>query len=183
MFLFGHLGITLGIAVLLLRVLKIKPNRRFYLFVLVGAILPDLIDKPVGEILLADSLSNGRLFAHTLLFTFILLLIGFYIYRYKYKRSGEIGGFVLCFASFIHLCEDQMWLMPETLFYPFFGFDFPQGIVEEHWLDFFFGAFIRTYSLSSGSGLSYAFVSEWIGISILLTFGFYWMSIQRWSSR
>lgn len=179
MFLFGHLGITFGIAFLLLRLLKIEPNRRLYLFVLVGAILPDIIDKPTGEILLADSLSNGRLFAHTLLFIFILLLIGIYIY--KYRRSGEIGGFALCFASFIHLCEALMWLFQETLLYPFFGFDFPQGIVEEHWLDFFFGAFFGTYSLSSG--LSYVFVSEWIGISILLTFGFYWMSIQRRNSR
>jgi len=53
MFLFGHLGITLGIAFLFFRVLKIEPDRRLYLFVLTGAVLPDLIDKPVGEILFA----------------------------------------------------------------------------------------------------------------------------------
>lgn len=44
--------------------------------VLKGAILPDLIDKPVGEIILSQSRSNGRLFAHMLLFAFILLFIG-----------------------------------------------------------------------------------------------------------
>ena len=144
MFLFGHLGITLGIAVLLFRVLKIEPNRQLYLAVLVGAILPDLIDKPIGEIVLANSVSNGRLFAHTLLFVFILLFIG----RYLYNQKGEIRGFILGGAAFMHLCEDQMWLMPETLFYPAFGFAFPQGIVEEHWWDYFLAAFFRTYSLS-----------------------------------
>jgi hypothetical protein len=175
MFLFGHLGITLGIAFLLVHLVGIESNRRLYSFILIGAILPDLIDKPIGEIMLANSLSNGRLFAHTFLFIFLLLLVGAYIQ----KRSGENGGLALCFASFIHLCEDQMWLMPEILFYPFFGFDFPQGIVEGHWLDYFLGAFFRTYSLSSG--LSYAFVSEWIGIFILVIFMVHWISIRRFS--
>lgn len=177
MFLFGHLGITLGIAFLLVHLLRIESNRGLYSFILIGALLPDLIDKPIGEIMLATSLSNGRLFAHTFLFIFLLLLVGAYIQ----KRSEENGGFVLCFASFIHLCEDQMWLMPATLFYPFFGFDFPQGIIEGHWLEYFLGAFIRTYSLSSGP--SYAFVSEWIGISILVILMFHWISIRRFSDR
>lgn len=52
----GHLGITLGIAFLIFRILKIEPDRRLYLFILTVPILPDLIDKPVGEILLANSI-------------------------------------------------------------------------------------------------------------------------------
>jgi len=159
--------------VLLFRVLKIEPNRQLYLAVLVGAILPDLIDKPIVEIVLANSVSNGRLFAHTLLFVFILLFIG----RYLYTRKGEIRGFILSGAAFMHLGEDQMWLMPETLFYPAFGFAFPQGIVEAHWWDYFLAAFFRTYSLSPEA--TYAFVSEWIGISILVLFIFQWRSTQR----
>ena len=175
MFLFGHLGITLGIAFLFFRLLKIESNRQLYLFVLIGAILPDLIDKPVGEILLANSISNGRLFAHTLLFTFILLLIGTYLY--KRNGSGEKGVVLLGFASFIHLCEDQMWLSPETLFYPIFGFGFPQGIVEKHCWDYFLKCLFGTYLPLTGTGfkLSYAFVSELIGISILLIFIFYFI--------
>ncbi|MCK4475553.1 MAG: metal-dependent hydrolase [Methanophagales archaeon] len=184
MFLFGHLGITLGIAFLFFRILKIEQDRRLYLFVLTGAILPDLIDKPVGEILLTNSISNGRLFAHTLLFAFILLLIGTYLY--KRNGSEEKGVVFLSFASFIHLCEDQMWLSPKTLFYPVFGFDFPQGVVEEHWWDYFLRVFFGTYSPLTGAELSFTFVSELIGISILLIFIFYYLyrtSISRWSSR
>jgi len=58
MFIFRYRGITLGIAVLLFRVHTIKPNRQFNAAVLVDAILPDLIDKPIGRILLAESLAN-----------------------------------------------------------------------------------------------------------------------------
>lgn len=177
MFLFGHLGVTLGIAVLLFRILKIKPNRRIYLTVLVGAILPDLIDKPIGEIVLSQSLSNGRLFAHTFLFIFILLLIGMYLH----KRNGEIRGFILCGAAFIHLCEDRMWLTPETLFYPVFGFAFPQGVVESHWWEYFIAMFFRTYSLSPDA--AYTFYSELIGITILLLFTLQKLSARGWKIR
>ena len=188
MFLFGHLGITLGIAFLLFYILKIKLDRRLYLFILIGAILPDLIDKPIGEVLLANSISNGRLFAHTLLFVVILLLIGTYVYTRN--GNGEKAIILLGFGSFLHLCEDQMWLSPKTLFYPFFGFGFPQGVVEKHWWEYFLRCLFGTYLplTEMGFDLSYAFVSELVGISILLTFIFYYLypyrtSIQRWSSR
>ena len=105
MFILGHLGVTLGIAVLFFRILKIEPDRQLYLSVLIGAILPDLMDKPIGEILLANSISNGRLFAHTLPFVFFLLLIGTYLYRQSGGEERRI--IVLGFASLLHLCEDN----------------------------------------------------------------------------
>lgn len=39
MFLFGHLGITLGIAFLLFHLVRIESNRRLYSFILIGALL------------------------------------------------------------------------------------------------------------------------------------------------
>ncbi len=223
MFVFGHLGVTLGVVFLALRLLKlrtkleIKFNRRLYLFVFTGSLLPDLIDKPVGEILLAGSISNGRIFAHTLLFNFLLLLFCLWLYKRSGSREGReesreeregregsregrgLGGnkngfgfLLFSFASFLHLCEDRMWLTPETLFFPVFGFEFPQGAVEAHWWDFFLGCFFGTYSPLRGAELSYVFVSEMVGFSVLLAFGLhhfhsfilrYRMSNQRWSSR
>jgi len=53
--------------------MRIESNRGLYSFILIGALLPDLIDKPIGKIMLAESLSNGRLFAHSFLFIFFLL--------------------------------------------------------------------------------------------------------------
>ena len=76
MFVFGHLGITLGIAFILFQFvlprIEIRLKKINYLFVAIGAIFPDLIDKPVGRILLGESVANGRLFGHSLCVVFIL---------------------------------------------------------------------------------------------------------------
>ncbi|MGC9444869.1 MAG: metal-dependent hydrolase [Candidatus Methanospirareceae archaeon] len=164
MFLFGHLGITLGIAVLLLRVWKIEPDRQLYGAILLGSVLPDLIDKPIGRILLAESLANGRLIAHTLLFALILVLIGLYVYN----RLGEFWGLLLGGAALLHLCEDQMWLIPETLLYPLFGLAFPQGVVEPHWWEYFIAAVYRTYSLAPDA--AFTLYAELLGMTVLALF-------------
>ncbi len=84
-----------------------------YRLVLVGSLLPDIIDKPLGIILLG----NGRAFAHSLLFNFILISIGIWLY-YKRRRSGFLI-FSLCSAG--HLILDEMWHNPVTLFWPLYG--------------------------------------------------------------
>jgi hypothetical protein len=165
MFFFGHLGITLGIAVLGLHLFKIEPTRKLYGAILLGSVLPDLIDKPIGEIMLADSLSNGRLVAHTLLFAGICALIGL-----------ALSGAVL-----LHLSEDQMWRIPETLFFPLFGLAFPQGIVEAHWWEYFIAAFFRTYSLSPDAAFS--FCSEVIGMTVLALFAGQRLTINHRNAR
>src|SRR5438876_766918 len=70
MFLLGHLGIGLGLAWLLSWK---SPTRIDYRWVLFGAILPDLIDKPLGFLAGLDS----RLWAHTFLLLFAILALGF----------------------------------------------------------------------------------------------------------
>jgi hypothetical protein len=81
--------------------------------VLVGSLLPDIIDKPIGITLLG----NGRAFGHTLLFNFILISIGIWLY-YKRRRSGFLI-FSLCSAG--HLILDEMWHNSVSLFWPFYG--------------------------------------------------------------
>jgi membrane-bound metal-dependent hydrolase YbcI (DUF457 family) len=165
MFVFGHIGITLGIAFIISRLVLpriniwngIKPNIN-YSFIAFGAILPDLIDKPIGRILLGESVANGRLFGHTLLFVLILITIGLFLKDHR----NEV--FCLSSATFMHLCEDRMWEMPATLLYPLYGFGFPKGIViGENWYDYFLLVFNGSYV----PALSYVFVSEIIGIVIL----------------
>jgi len=163
MFVFGHIGVTLGIAFVISGLVLpgiregIRPKLN-YLVIAVGAILPDLIDKPVGRILLGESVANGRLFGHTLLFVLILITIGFFL------KNHRDGVFCLAFATFLHLCEDRMWEMPATLLYPLYGFGFPKGIViGENWYDYFLLMFNGSYQPS----LSYVFVSEIMGIVIL----------------
>ena len=165
MFVFGHIGVTLGITFIISRLVLPKINiwngirpKINYLFIALGAILPDLIDKPIGRILLGESVANGRLFGHTLLFVLILITTGFFLKNHR----NEI--FCLAFATFLHLCEDRMWEMPATLLYPLYGFGFPKGIViGENWYDYFLLVFNGSYQPS----LSYVFVSEVMGIVIL----------------
>ncbi len=85
---------------------------------LVGALLPDIIDKPLG-LLLFD---NGRIFSHTLLFWLLLTAVALYYYLGS-RRSWLL---VLSFGTFCHLVLDQMWLTPKALFWPAFGFGFPR---------------------------------------------------------
>lgn len=90
--------------------------------ILLGSLLPDIIDKPSGQWLFEDTFSNGRIFSHTLLFLAVLVSTGIYLYL-KQRRSWLL---VLGLGTFAHLLLDEMWLTPRTLFWPFFGFDFPR---------------------------------------------------------
>jgi membrane-bound metal-dependent hydrolase YbcI (DUF457 family) len=90
---------------------------------LVGSLLPDIIDKPLGQLLLRETLSNGRIFCHTLLFFMIIALAGLYLYRNK----GKDWGIVLSFGIFTHLILDEMWRAPKTLLWPIYGFAFSKA--------------------------------------------------------
>ncbi len=116
MLLLAHVGITLGVARALdsplgARVLKPSAHlygRIDYRLVLVGSMLPDILDKPT---------TSSRAFAHTLLFILIIALIGLYVYQ----RRGRSGMLILSFGSFLHLLLDEMWASPTTLFWPIYG--------------------------------------------------------------
>jgi len=158
MLVLGHIGITLGTAVLLngvcakTGILPIKVNESEVQYeisaeapltldnpgrnklswlnslasyvdiriLIIGSILPDIIDKPMGHVLLADIYSSSRIFCHTLLFTVLIALAGFYLK----KRWNKNWLLVLSFGSFIHLILDQMWASPVTLFWPVYGLTF-----------------------------------------------------------
>ena len=75
MLLFGHLGITLA-ATQTFAVLW-QGKKRFsesidYRLVLLGSMLPDIIDKPLGGFIFKDALGSGRIYAHTLIFLLLL---------------------------------------------------------------------------------------------------------------
>jgi len=86
MLLFGHIGVTLGLFFVLglfLPRLKtiIDPK-----YLAIGVILPDLIDKPLGMVIFASTITTGRMIGHTFLFSLLLFLVGLYSYGKK-KRS------------------------------------------------------------------------------------------------
>lgn len=131
MLLFGHLGLTVagGRVVEKLARGKLAPD---YRVLLVGAVLPDLVDKPIGYVLMSSSFNNGRLFAHSLLFLAGLTLAGL-------LADGRARPVLLTLAlgTAIHLALDYMWLLPTILLWPLLGWRLPSlpgGTWGDVWL-------------------------------------------------
>lgn len=123
---------------------------------LLGAVLPDIIDKPVGQLFFRETFNNGRIFSHTLLFPTILAAIGFYIYHSR----GKSWLLVIAGGTFMHLILDQMWIVPETLFWPLFGTDFPKEDIAG-WITNILNDLIKNPAV---------FIPELIGAIILVWF-------------
>lgn len=128
-------------------------------WIVIGALLPDLIDKPLGRIILADTIGSGRIFAHTLLFGLLLILAGYYLYN-----KGKPELLIIAGASFCHLLEDQVWNKPVVFFWPLFGWEFPKDTISGSFLDYLMIIFTRSYI----PGLSNVFISEVIGLLIIV---------------
>jgi inner membrane protein len=96
---------------------------------LIGSLLPDIIDKPVGIFLFGETISSGRIYAHTLLFLVVISLAGFILYR-SYRKNWLL---VLSFGTFVHLILDEMWFETETLLWPLYGFAFERRDIN-NWL-------------------------------------------------
>jgi membrane-bound metal-dependent hydrolase YbcI (DUF457 family) len=139
MLLFAHAGITLGAATLISGTLRRQQDKMKteswwaglvhkidYRLVLIGALLPDIIDKPVGQFFFRDFFGNGRIFAHTLLFLILITGIGWFVY----KRFQKNWFLVIAFGVLLHLVLDQMWMISRTLLWPLYGFDFYKGEVD-----------------------------------------------------
>lgn len=123
--LFWHLGVTSAVVLLTLGRRRID-----YRVVLLGSILPDLLDKPIGRIFFEDRFQNSRLFGHSLLVLVGLLVLIMLVFRGDPARRW----FVLPIAAIIHLALDGMWNEPVTLFWPLFGSEFPRVPVDSYWL-------------------------------------------------
>lgn len=123
---------------------------------LLGSLLPDIIDKPIGQFFFRETFSNGRIFCHTLLFLILITLAGYYLYQSR----GKLWLLVLSFGTFTHLIQDQMWLEPRTLLWPLFGFAFEK-------IDLTYWAQNILYTLRTDPGV---YVPELVGAAILTWF-------------
>lgn len=117
MFPFGHVGFTLAVAEAVrgrFAVLRSVP----LLVVALGALLPDILDKPFAfGVLHADS---GRLLGHTIAFA-AALAAGAIILR------GRARGILaaLAFGAAMHLVLDRVWETPRLLLWPLLGAELP----------------------------------------------------------
>ena len=185
MLLFGHIGITVGVAKACDTLLSMAPSDsgrrpasdskftdantrqppRFcqrlgavkrgighvdYRLVIIGSLLPDLVDKPIFLLSGHASLS-GRDYAHSLLFNLVLFICGLALTRYR--KSWLL---VLSLSSFMHLVFDRLWTVPITLFWPILGPLLP-GDRSTFATEVFYGLFAPIN-----------FVPEIVGLAILL---------------
>ena len=84
-----------------------------YRMIIIGSMLPDIIDKPLFLLFSESGLFTGRSHTHTLLFA-LLLLSGGLLIRKSWLLDLSLG-------NLFHLFLDFIWKSPETLFWPLLG--------------------------------------------------------------
>ncbi len=101
-----------------------------YRLVALGALLPDLVDKPLGRLIFRDALDgNGHVFAHTLLFALVFLVPGAFLLR----RAGDPRLLSVGVAVLTHLLSDPVTHAPENLFWPLLGWQFSKVTLLRPW--------------------------------------------------
>lgn len=110
-----HLGATTVLARY-----SFRDERMDLRFLAVGAILPDLIDTPIG-LLMFDRLQSVRLAGHSLLFSSLVMT---WILLATRRGRPRKRWMPVAIGMLIHLFLDGMWTDPATLWWPFLGLDF-----------------------------------------------------------
>lgn len=133
---------------------------------LIGSILPDIVDKPIGLYFFKDTFSNGQIFGHTLLFFVVITLVGLALYL----SLKKIWVLVLAFGTFTHLILDRMWQNPRTLLWPLYGSSFERYEILSfaRWVQDLF------QTVSTSPVLS---IPELTGITIIIWF--IWLLVRR----
>ena len=170
MLLFGHIGITLGASAVVAGGMNRSEKISWFVslakyldirFLLVGSLLPDIIDKPVGQYFFRDTFDNGRIFSHTLLFLIVIAALGFYIWK-KQRRTWMLA---LAAGTFTHLLLDGLWETPSTLFWPLMGWTFPK-IELEGWARGIWHALVSEPSVYIPEIIGLAIVS-WFAVGVI----------------
>jgi membrane-bound metal-dependent hydrolase YbcI (DUF457 family) len=175
MLLMAHLfaGVAIGLVLLFIT------GQRWTLFAAaIGAIFPDLIDKPLGHLLLNSELDNGRIFCHTLLFLGVCFLVAYLIYR----RNGSWVGIAFALGVLSHQYLDLMFFTPVSWFWPLLG-PFQHG----HYPDYFANGILNELSTPyeylffflSAAAIAYAYGLKIFGIPELVIVR--WHSAVVWS--
>lgn len=116
--LFWHVGASIAIARYVFR-----DERMDLRLLMLGAVLPDLIDTPVG-LLWFGHLQTVRLAAHGLLPAGGLMIAVLLMTRRGRPRKRWMP---LAIGVLLHLFLDAMWASPATLWWPLLGWTFTVG--------------------------------------------------------
>ncbi len=127
-----------------------------YRMVLVGSLLPDIIDKPLWLFTAAEIPFSGRGYTHSLLLNLALLIGGLVLI--KYRKSWLL---IISLSSFMHLILDQIWSSPVVLLWPLLG-PLPKGETVG-WLPNIFQVLFSYPDV---------YIPEIIGLAIVLLFAY-----------
>ena len=133
-----------------------------YRIVLLGSLLPDIIDKSLWLLAVGYIAPSGRGYAHTLLFNLALFICGLILVRYR--KSWLL---IISLCSFMHLIFDQIWNSPVVLLWPLLG-----PIPEKETVGWLFNIIQALFSQPS------VYIPEIIGLVIVLLFA-YRLMIRR----
>jgi len=121
MFLLAHLGFTAAPGAVAARwwgesrgFAGKAPDLRW---LLAGSMLPDVVDKTVGQVLFKPYFENGRIFCHTFIFALLMFVAG----TYQVRRKGDSRIILLACGVAGHLVLDRIWIEPTTAFWPALG--------------------------------------------------------------
>jgi len=93
-------------------------------WVMLGSLLPDLIDKPVGSVLCHSHFGAHRLYGHTLLLP--ALVLGAALVLTRRRSRARKAMIVLVVGWLLHLVLDGVWTEPGSVLWPLFGWSFPE---------------------------------------------------------
>src|SRR2546427_4078459 len=115
MLVFGHIGLTLGVA----RALSREIDARW---VAAASLLPDLIDKPLRVLAPVFTQGNTRTVGHSL----TVMLVAMALVAFPLRRTMR-GAWVVALVLPVHLLLDGMWVpdMRVSLLWPWAGSAFP----------------------------------------------------------
>ena len=147
---FGHVGLTLGVAFSAEQIvrgglLRRRPARTTnaaakaqasderrrggaagsldYRIVMVASLAPDFLDKPLGLWLAPDLVNHGtRTLGHTTALAVLLLAVAWGVL----SVSGNRRWLTACASSAGHLVLDRIWTEPVTALWPLLGWTFPE---------------------------------------------------------
>ncbi|MCP3996708.1 MAG: hypothetical protein GY722_16860 [bacterium] len=113
--LFWHAGATVAIARY-----SFRDDRMDLRMLLLGALLPDLIDTPIGLVAF-ERFGSVRLFTHGLLLAAAVMAVVVLSTRRGRPRKTWMP---LAIGLLLHVLLDATWLDPETLWWPLLGWEF-----------------------------------------------------------
>lgn len=160
-------------------------DRRMAIACTVGAILPDLVDKPLG-LVISGTVGYGRIYSHTLVMGLLFFGLGIVSWAFLRRSAWNTGLLIALGMGFLlHQILDAMWQTPATWFWPFLG-PFPPGeriaiipyiladiLQPAEWLAGI--AFIFLFAWLIGAGRARAPYGA--GLSLVLGFSALWLTI------